>query len=427
MFEILILCALIVLNGVLAMSELAVVSSRPARLEAMVRSGRSGARAAQLLAADPGRFLSSVQIGITLVGILSGAFGGATLGQRLSDILIAAGLSERAGDTIGVGVVVAIITYMSLIIGELVPKQLALRNPEAVASTVAPAMRVLAVVAAPLVWLLDKSGKAVLRLFKTDENASSSVTEDEIRLIVAEAETAGVVEPEERRMISAVLRLGERSVRAVMTARHEIQWIDLEDDREAILADLRQTRHSRLPAARGSLDAVEGVVVAKTLIEALMTGGDAASCVEPAPVVIDTLDALDALETLRGSSLHMALVHDEYGQFEGVLTSFDLLESIVGAFPDSASTEDPMLVMRNDGSYLVDGLTPVDDLSERLATEFITERGVQSVAGIVISALRRLPEVGETVEIGGFTFEVVDMDGRRIDKVLVSRVDSSVT
>lgn len=421
MLEIFILCALIVLNGVLAMSELAVVSSRPARLEALVRSNRSGARAAQRLAADPGRFLSSVQIGITLVGILSGAFGGATLGEELAGILLDAGLSQRLADTLGVGIVVAFITYLSLIIGELVPKQLALRNPEAVASMVAPAMTLLAKIAAPLVWFLDWSGKLVLRLFKAQDSGGASVTEDEIKLIIAEAETAGVVEPEERRMISAVLRLGERSVRAVMTARHEITWIDLDDDRDSILAELRQTQHSRLPIARGSLDNVEGVVMAKTAVDTLLNGGDLATCVEAAPVVIDSLDALDALATLRNSQLHLALVHDEYGQFEGILTSFDLLEAIVGAFSDDTSVDDPMLVMRQDGSYLVDGLTPVDDLSERLGFEFAAERGVQSVAGLVISALRRLPEVGETVEIGGHTFEVVDMDGRRIDKVMVSR------
>jgi putative hemolysin len=421
MLEAVILCALIVLNGVLAMSELAVVSARPARLESMARTGRSGAKAAQKLAADPGRFLSSVQIGITLVGILSGAFGGATLGEELSALLLEAGLSPAVSGTLGVGIVVAVITYLSLIVGELVPKQLALRNPEGVACTVAPAMRILAIVAAPLVWLLDNSGKLVLKLFKSDDNAVSGVTEDEIRLIVAEAETAGVVEPEERRMISAVLKLGDRSVRAVMTPRHEIEWIDLEDTREAMLADLRSTRHSRLPAARGSLDEVEGVIVTKTLMEALLSDGDLSACVEPAPVVIDSLDALDALDTLRASSLHMALVHDEYGQFEGVLTSFDLLESIVGAFPDGTPDGNAMLVLRADGSYLVDGLTPVDDLSERLGTDFVTERGIQSVAGIVIAALRRLPEVGESVEIEGFRFEVVDMDGRRIDKVLVSK------
>lgn len=421
MTEILILCALIVLNGVLAMSELAVVSARSARLEAMVRSGRSGARAAQLLASDPGRFLSTVQIGITLVGILSGAFGGATLGAQLSALFLEAGLSQRAADTLGVGAVVAVITYLSLIIGELVPKQLALRNPETVACMVAPAMRLLAVAAAPLVWLLDNSGKLVLRLFRQDDSNVSGVTEEEIRLIVAEAETAGVVEPEERRMISAVLRLGERSVRAVMTARHEIDWIDLDDEPDAILADLRATRHSRLPAARGSLDAVEGVVIAKSLLDVLLAGGDAAACVEAMPVVIDNLDALDALETLRGSSLHMALVHDEYGQFEGVLTSFDLLEAIVGAFSGEEGADDAMLVMRADGSYLVDGRTPIDGLSERLGVEFASERGIQSVAGIVIAALRHLPQVGESVEIDGFRFEVVDMDGRRVDKVLVSK------
>ena len=424
MIEAVVLLALILLNGALAMSELAVVSARPARLAVLERAGHKGAAAAAKLAADPGRFLSSVQIGITLVGILSGAFGGATLGRRLSETLAASGLRPDIAEAAGVGAVVVAITYLSLIVGELVPKQLALRNPERVASAVAPAMRMVATVAAPLVWLLDRSGKLVLRLIGAGDEARSGVTEEEIRTMVAEAETAGVVEPEESRMISAVLRLGDRSIRAVMTSRHQVDWIDVGAPPDEVLRRLRESRHSRLPAARGSLEDVIGVVVSKDVVDALLVdpAADVSALVRPAPVILDTLDALDALDALQHSPVHMALVHDEYGQFEGVLTSFDILESIVGSFMASGEADGEAIVARADGSYLVDGMTLIDDLSERLGASFEAERGTQTAAGLVIFAMRHLPSVGEAVDIGGYRFEVVDMDGRRLDRLLVSKI-----
>ena len=328
--EIGIVAVLILVNGLLAMSELAIVSSRTARLKAMIeRQDRhaKGAACALELAANPGRFLSTVQIGITLVGVLSGAFSGATLGERLGNLLIASGVSEGMADWLGVGLVVAVITYASLIIGELVPKQIALRDAEGVAVRVAWGMSILSKVTTPLVWLLDKSGQFVLWLLGQSGESEERVTDEEIKMLVAEAEHHGTIESDERRMIAGVMRLGDRAVRAVMTPRTEVDWINLQVDDAAIRKALMETQHSRLPAGDGSVDQMVGVVQTRDLLATLLAG----KALEPrkhvlkAPIVHDQADALDVLATLKGSEVPVALVHDEYGHFEGIVTPADLL------------------------------------------------------------------------------------------------------
>ncbi len=422
--EILIVVALTVINGLLAMSELAVVSSRPARLKVLSDQGNKGATTALRLADNPGRFLSTVQIGITLVGVLSGAFSGATLGARLSEWLMTQGLTPAMSDGFGVGIVVVAITYLSLIVGELVPKQIALRDPERVAARVAPAMLLLSKVGAPLVFLLDLSGRAVLSLLGQKGESEERVTEEEVRTIIAEAETAGVLERDEREMISGVMRLADRSARALMTPRREVEVIDLTDSADEIRAQLRATRRSRLPVQDGEADSIVGVVVVKDLIDFLSDGGthDLRGLVNEAPVVMDTAGALQVLREIRSSRVHMALVFDEYGHFEGIITPGDVLSAIIGAFQEEEEDEPP-IVTRADGSWLVAGWMQVDEFSHELGIHIPRDADFQTVAGFVLAELNHLPNVGEVFEKGHWRFEVVDLDGRRIDKILVSRVD----
>ena len=391
LLELAITFALIVVNGLLAMSELAIVSSRPARLKVLIARGVKGSHRALKLASDPGRFLSTVQTGITLVGIIAGAYSGATLGRRLSDWLVEQGLGAHVADYLGFGLVVTLITYFSLILGELVPKQLALRDPERIACMVAPAMTWLARIGAPFAWALNVSGKVVLKLFGTGA-MSGGVTEEEIRTVVAEAEGAGVLEPQERAMISAVLRLGDRSVNAVMTPRHDVDMIDIGDDPQAIRRKVAESRHTRLPVYDSSIDGVIGVLQAKDLLaDPNCSRSDIRAMVRAAPVVPDSMDALDVVALFREMSVSIGLVHDEYGQFLGVVTPADILESIVGEFKDE---DEPDMVPRPDGSYLVSGAMAADELAERLGIPLDPDRSFHTAAGLVLAKFGHIPEVG---------------------------------
>jgi putative hemolysin len=418
-----IVAVLIVTNGLLAMSELAVVSSRPARLAALVEKNVRGSRRALALASDPGKFLSTVQIGITLIGVLSGAFSGATLGQRLSSLLVAAGWSQGVADAVGVGVVVTVITYASLIIGELVPKQIALRDPESVAVRVAPYMTMLATISLPAVWLLDRSGKGLLWLLGQRGAAGEKVSEDEIRTLVVEAENAGVLEPGEKEMIAGVMRLGDLPVGAVMTPRREVSMINLTDDLQAIRAALIASSHSRFVVFDQAVDAAVGIVNAKDVLDCYLSEQvpDIAKLVRPAPVIPEFLDARDVVAILRDSAVHMGLVHDEYGAFQGVVTSADILESIVGGFHTEEGPPEAAAVKREDGSYLLSGWMPAVEFASLLRYELPPSRHYQTVAGFLLSHFGRIPEVGDRIEIEGWRFEVLDLDGRRIDKVLASQ------
>jgi putative hemolysin len=416
---------LIGLNGLFALSELAIVSARNARLKAMAEAGRAGAETALRLAEDPGRFLSTVQIGITLVGVLAGAFSGAALGERLTEILMTSGVPERVAEPLGFGVVIAIITYLSVVVGELVPKHLALKNAEGIACAVAPLMAFISRVAAPIVWLLDASTKLIFRLFGQSTESQSAVTEEEIKTIIAEAETAGVIETDERKMISGVLRLGDRAVRGVMTPRTDVDWIDLDDSELHIRELLTKTTHSRLPVAEGAADNMIGVVQARELLAAVLSDKplDIRAHIRTAPVIPDSLNALDALDTLREAEVPMALVHDEYGHFEGIVTPADILDAIAGAFRSDEDTAEPEAFQREDGSWLLAGWMPADEMAEQLGIVLPERRDYETVAGLVIGELHHLPDTGETVEALGWRFEVVDLDGRRIDKVLASRIE----
>jgi putative hemolysin len=420
-----IVTVLIVVNGLLSMSELAIVSSRPARLAGLVDKGVTGSRRALALASDPGKFLSTVQIGITLIGVLSGAFSGATLGQRLTLWLTEQGLSLGLADAIGVGVVVGVITYASLIVGELVPKQIALRDPEAVAVRVAPAMMVLAKASLPLVWLLDRSGKALLWLLGHRGEAEEKVSEDEIRTLVVEAENAGVLEPGEKEMIAGVMRLGDLRVAAVMTPRHEVDLVDLSESEAAVATAIRSSNHSRFPVVDGNRDHALGIVNAKDLLDAYLSGQtlDIRKLVREAPIIPETVDARDVVAILRDSAVHVGLVHDEYGTFQGVVTSADILEAIVGAFHTEEGPAELAFVQRDDGSYLISGWMPAAEFAALLGLPLPASRPYQTFAGFLLQEFGTIPDVGDRIETGGWRFEIVDRDGRRIDKVLVSKVE----
>lgn len=420
--EILIVVALILLNGVLAMSELAIVSARPARLKSL--EGKSiGAAAALRLAEDPGRFLSTVQIGITAVGVLSGAFSGATLGARLSAWLVGQGMSSDLAATLGVGGVVMVLTYLSLIIGELVPKQLALRNPEAVAIRMAPAMLLLSRIAAPVVWLLNWSGKLILRLLGASGDGGGKVTDEEVHTLLTEAHAEGLIEPEEREMLAGVMRLADRSARALMTPRHEVQMLDLHATPAETVAAMRRIGRPRMPVRNAETEEVVGIITLADAFDALSRRQslDPQRLLREVPVVSDKADALDVMEILRGSAHHLALVYDEYGNFEGIITSGDILEAITGTVA-LQSDEEPALVEREDGSLLVSGWMPADEFCDRLGIPRDLAGGYETVAGLILNLFGRLPALGEATAAEGFRFEIIDLDDRRIDKLLVSRI-----
>jgi len=421
--ELLLVLVLTLVNGVLAMSELAIVSSRTARLKVMADNGSRAAATAMRLAADPGRFLSSVQIGITLVGVLSGAFSGATLGVRLAGTLTETGLSPALAQTLGVGGVVVAITYLSLIFGELVPKQIALRAPEAAAVRIAPLLNLIAIVAAPVVWLLDKSGKIVLSLLGQSGEVERNMTDEEVKLVLSEAQSSGVLEKAETEMIAGVMRIADRTAKGLMVPRHEVETVEATDRPAVIIRRFRDTGHSRLLMREGSADNIIGVLKSRDFLDTGKSGGapDPRALLVEAPVVRDGMNALDVLETLRKSPAHMVLVYDEFGHFEGIITPMDVLEAIAGDFLEGGETE-AKIAAREDGSLLVAGWMPADEFAERLGITLHEDRDYETVAGLVIDKMGRLPKLGEHMEMSGWRIEVIDLDGRRIDKLLVQKI-----
>ena len=423
--DLIIIAGLIVLNGVFAMSELAIVSAKHTRLQAKAEGGSVAAATALELAGDPGKFLSTVQIGITLVGIIAGAYSGASLGgpvgERIGDPL---GLSADRAEQVGFILVIVLTTYASLVVGELVPKQLALRSADRIAMVMARPMKWLATIAAPVVWVLDFSSATIVRLFGVRPGGQNSVTAEELQMLFAEATRSGVLEADQSAILKGVVRLADRPVREVMTPRTELDWIDAEADRAEIEATIGDTPHSLLPVAEGSADKVVGVVKVREVLAAMLTGQpfkltDLAKRVE---VVPDQLDAMDALRVLQQAEVAMAMVHDEYGHLDGIVTPIDLLTAIVGQFEsDKDQGEIPEVIERADGSLLISGSLDAESLGDRLALDYGEDREFATAAGFALSVLKHLPEEGEVFTHQGWQFEVVDMDGRKIDKLLVQQ------
>jgi putative hemolysin len=422
-FDLALILGLIAINGLLSMSELAIVSAREARLRALVKTGSRGAQRALDLAASPGRFLSTVQIGITLIGILAGAYSGASLGEPVGQRMALLGLEPEAARNVGFGLVIFVTTFVSLVIGEIVPKQFALRTPEPIAAAVARPMHWLSKVTAPIVWLLDMTSVLIFRALGLDRESKNAVTAEELHLVVAEAHTSGVLEESERAIISGIVRLADRPVREVMTPRTDVDWIDINAGPDEVRAALKQTPHSRIPVADGSVEKIVGVIQTRDLLDAALDGRplDLKALCRDAPVIPDLMDAMDALAVLRNADVPLALVHDEYGHLDGIVTPGSILAALAGTFAHDAEDDDPPLVERDDGSWLVSGAASADVLSDRLGVNMPDDRDYSTVAGFALSVLKHLPETGERFRYDGWSFEVVDMDGRKIDKLIASR------
>ena len=421
--EIILALLLILLNGVFSLSEFALVSVRRARLMVLERKGVAGATAALRLAEDPERFLPTVQVGMTLIGILTGTIGGARLAARLEPLLARIPALEPAAAELSLLIVVLATTYLTLVIGELVPKQLALRQPEMVAARIARPLRVLSQVVSPFVWVLGLSTTLVLRVFGKHRPPSQTVTEEELKALLAEGAQAGVLETGEREMIERLLRLADKPVRAIMTPRNEIAFIDRTHPRRDIVQALKAAPHSRFVVCEGSVDNVVGVIQAKDILDRLLAGGDlSVSATLRQPMVVpDTISALDALERLKADPLGLALVMDEYGSFEGVVTAADVLEAIVGDASDTKPDLTPD-AEQIPGSLVVDGMMPVDELKDRLQLPDLPAEGsYHTTAGLLLALLRRVPRVGDKVVFAGWLFEVQSVDGRRVERVRASR------
>ncbi|MBN8928603.1 MAG: hemolysin C [Rhodospirillales bacterium 69-11] len=421
--EVFVILLLIVVNGLFSMSELALVSVRRARLAVLERKGVQGAAAARALADDPQRFLPTVQVGITLVGVLTGVFGGARIAGHLQAWFETMPTVAPFAQTLSLALVVVLTTYLTLVLGELVPKHLALRRPEEVASRVARPITLMARLTAPAVWVLGWSSTLILRLFGMQRAAEQSVTEEELRALLAEGAQAGVLEIEERDMIERVLRLADKPVRAIMTPRTELAWIDRTDPPKEIAAALKAAPHSRFVVCEGSVDNVVGVVQAKDLLDRILGGSELSvgAALRQPIVVPDTVTALDALERLKADPLGLALVMDEYGSFEGVVTAADVLEAIVGDPSDTAGSATGA-GQTGETSLTMDGMMPVDELKARLALPDLPAEGsYHTLAGLVLALLRRVPRVGDRIVFAGWRFEVLAMDGRRVDKVRADR------
>jgi putative hemolysin len=423
--EIVLILVLIVANGIFSGSEIAVVSARKIRLEQLAEQGNARARVALRLANSPNDFLSAVQIGITLIGILSGAVGGATLARRLHPVVASIPLLRAWSEGISVAVVVGIITYLSLVIGELLPKRIALNNPEAVACAVARPMRWLARWTAPLVQLLGRSTDVLLNLFGIQCSTEPDLTEEEIKALIRQGAESGVLDEAEHDMVQRVFRLGDRSIRAIMTPRTEICWLDLNAPRQQQLELVTNSNHSRLPVAQASLDACIGILRGRHLLASELSGNpaDLKELLQPPLYITESARALTVLEQFRQTGVRIALVTDEYGGIEGLVTLTDLMEAIVGDLPSAEDLEDPQIIRREDGSWLLDGALDINefkDLVERPSLPDEASGSFHTLGGFVLHVLGRVPRAGDHFSWDGLRFEVMDMDGKRIDKVLVA-------
>ncbi len=426
----LILLALILVNGLFAMAELAVFSSRQSRLRQLAQSGNRGARAALRLLEEPTRFLSTVQIGITLIGVLAGVYSGALFAGPLAEWLAGLGLPALLADhtePAAYAIVVIGVTYLSLVVGELVPKRWALSNPELIAATLARPMQVIAKASAPLVWLLQRSTELVVRLLGLRKPGSAAVTEEEVRAMIAEGTRAGVFLTEEHQMIEGVLRLADRTVRSIMVPRGEVVWLDAEEGRDVAWATIQASRRSRYPLCRGEIDELLGIVHMSELMDWLRdpANGELAARARTPLVVHESTRILRLLDLFRESQIHLAVVVDEHGSIEGLVTPTDILTAIAGELPDAGSQEVPEAVERDDQSWLIDGRMPIDDVERLLGrSDMRTGDDYTTLAGFVLAQLGHLPSTAESFRWRGLRFEIVDMDGRRVDKLLVQRLAS---
>lgn len=424
LLETVVILSLIIVNGLLAMSELAIVSSRRVRLQQMAQDGNHGAEVALELAETPNRFLSTVQVGITLVGIFAGAIGGATIAQALTGLLVQLPVLEPYAGAISLVVVVGTITFLTVVLGELVPKRVALQNTERIAATIARPMRSLSAVTWPIVRLLSLATDAVLALLRLEAQPKTTLTEEEIRMLVEQGAQAGIIEEVERDMVESVFQLGDRPLEAIMTPRPEIVWLDVNMPDEQIRQIVKSSSHSRFPVCDGQIDKALGLVRAKDLLVNCL-GGERLKLREVMQEPLfapENAQALHILERFRETGVHLAMLVDEYGGIEGLVTSFDILEAIVGDIPTMDEIDQPPVIQREDGTWLVDGMISVDDFKRAFDIRSLPGEGTyQTLAGFVVFMLGSLPAPGNHFGYGGFRFEVADMDGRRVDKVILKK------
>jgi putative hemolysin len=423
--EIILILILIITNGIFSLSEMAVISARKTRLQERIQKGDQRAKVALDLANSPSRFLSTVQIGITLVGILAGALGGATIANLMAEKISQIKFLAPYSEIISISIVVMVITYLSLVFGELVPKRLAMNSPEKIASRMAPSMRTISKIVSPVVSLLSRSTEGVLRILGLKGTSEQPVTEEEIKLLIEQGAKTGVFELSEQEMVNRVFRLGDRKVNALMTPRPEIIWLDINEPIKKIQETILSSGHSCFPVAQDNLDNLLGIVLAKDLLSQSLSGSpfDIKSIMLPAKFVPEGTPALEVLERFKETRSHVALVIDEYGGLQGLVTTSDILSAVVGEIPLPDEKEEAEIVQRADGSWLVDGKLQIDEFKDLFKMNKLPleeEGNYQTMGGFVMTFLGRIPSVGDNFEWENFQFEVVDMDGRRVDKVLVT-------
>jgi len=424
MVEISVVLFLILLNGFFAMSELAVVNSRHGRLEQLAAQGRTGARAALALAEDPKRFLARVQIGMTFTAIVAGTFSGATLAKRLEDVLLSYPMVAPYAKTLAIGIVVVVVTYLTLVIGELVPKHVALKDPEAIASRVARPLTFLTKAAAPLVFFLSRSTDFIVSLMGLRPGFERPVTEEEIHDLIEQGEKSGAIHAAERDMIEGVLDLEDRAVRTIMTPRRDVLWIDLDDARDATLRKLGECHHAQLLVSRGSIDEIAGVVSKQDLFDQHIGNGslDLESALHKPLIVHEGASILRTLDLFRKTPVHLAVIVDEYGSIQGIVTRTDLLEAVAGDLPNINAESEPKVERRDDGSFLIDATIPISEVADLLELRSMPHGDYLTLAGFVLSQLEHVAHADAHFTWGGWHFQIVDMAGHRIEKVLVRPV-----
>jgi putative hemolysin len=422
--QVFVILFLILLNGFFALSEMALVSAKRTRLQAAAEQGKSGAKSALALMEDPTLFLSAIQIGITLIGLITGIYSAATLAAPLAGSLAGYGVPAKYAQEVAYVVVVLLVTFVSLTIGELVPKRVALLHAETLAIAVAPIMRLFAKIMAPLVWLLRASVNAVLKILPLSAAPQAAVTEDDVRALIAEGTRAGVFLASERRLVEGVLALADRKVGSIMIPRQDVIWLDIDDPIDLLWEQAKSSGHARFLIAREKLDNLLGMVTLANLSEAVHRGRlDPDKDLEPPLHIPDSISVLQLLDQFQKSSTHLAVVTDEYGEIEGITTPIDILKAIAGELPELGSRERPEATQRTDGSWLVDGHLPIEELQRRLNRRDMAGRDYHTVAGFVLARLGRIPKAGDTVTWRDLKIEIMDMDGVRIDKILLDRVE----
>ncbi|MGA2398855.1 MAG: hemolysin family protein [Steroidobacteraceae bacterium] len=422
--DLLVVVFLILLNGLFAMTELAIVSSRPSRLRQLAADGRSGAEEALRLGADPTRFLATVQIGMTLIAILNGAFTAGAFGEPIENWLKSYPVMSPYAKTFAIGIVVITVAYLTLIAGELAPKQIALKYPEVIASRLARPLALVSRAATPLVWFVDLSTSFVLRIAGLKPGFERAVTEEEIHTLIAEGERSGAIQASERQMIEGVLDLADNAVRTIMTPRPDVAWIDLELPKEKILDDIRTSPHAQMLVSRGSIDELVGIIRKQDLLDQALAKRemDVEKALHPPLIVPESASILRTLDLFRSTPSHTAVIVDEYGSIQGILTRTDLLEAVAGDLPKINRSLQPSVLRRDDGSLMIDATQSMADVKNLLKFEELPPGDFLTLAGFVLSRLEHMPKIGEHVDWAAWRFSVVSMDGHRIDRILAQPI-----